>query len=172
MSSVKFSPKEKVQEQELSWTVVGEKKKAYTVPGQRKQTVIEAFPALGNSCNTKPTFGLNFLEKALNTVENDNKATVIQMEKKAEEERLKVSNTCTSSENTMFANNSHSNYLKKVNDREKNAWRQRRLYSSSDDEERKSYSTTPDEEEFFDDYSDEENDEAEVYNAGEFDRHT
>jgi len=167
MSTYKFTGK-KTQGNgrvtEVSWTTANDKAGAYLPPGQRKQTVEEAFPELkGNGLvSLKRSVAVPSESKPLSFADKL-KATV-----DAEKNSNSVGNTHIDNDD-MFVMPSRKTVV--LTDRE--MWQSRRLYPSSEEEDEKQAQLEEPEDDYdsFDDMSDGENDNTEVYDPSEYDRH-
>jgi hypothetical protein len=158
----KTQSKEKISE--VSWTTAGDKVGAYLPPGQRKQTVEEAFPELkGNGlvslkrstvpCESKP-LPLTFADKLKATTD-------------AEKNSMSVGNNVIE-DNDIFVMPSRKTVV--LTDREIRD--NRRLYPSSEEEnDKQGLQDEPEEDDSFEYISDGENDNLEVYDPSEYDRH-
>jgi hypothetical protein len=164
MSTYKFTGKKtQGKATEVSWATANDKVGAYLPPGQRKQTVEEAFPELKSGlvslkrsvavpCESKP---MSFADKLKATVD-------------AEKMSISVGNTLIDDDD-MFVMPSRKTVV--LSDRE--VWKSRRLYPSSEEEDEKQAQLEEPEDDYdsFDDMSDGENDNTEVYDPSEYDRH-
>jgi len=136
--------KKKTAETEVSWST--NKKESYLPPGQRKQTVEEAFPELKVRVEVKRSV-LNFVDKV--KAETDDKKPI----QNGPVERVNVIR--------VPQNRVISDY---------ELWQSRRLYPSSEEE---SVAVVEEPEEDYDSYEElsEGDDNVEVYDASEYDRH-
>lgn len=170
MSTYKFVGKREnnTNDKTIEPTWSNDKTKTYLPPGQRKQTTEEAFPELKYN-------GLTSLQlKTQSTEVEDEKNTTLnfadrlKLLSKNESEGINTSNSTIN--DTAGLVKLPPRKITFVSDHA--LWQSRRLYPSDKEEEDNKIIDEPEEDyNSFEDYSDVENDEHEVYDPSEYDRH-
>jgi hypothetical protein len=148
---------------EPAWS--NDKAKTYLPPGQRKQTTEEAFPELKYN-------GLASIKTQSDDVNEKNVSLNFA-------DRLKsISKNTTDGTNTKYSKSSDTVGLVMLPPRKTTfvsdhaLWQSRRLYPSDKEEEDNKLIDEPEDDyNSFDDFSDIENEEHEVYDPSEYDRH-
>ena len=189
MSAYKFTKTSERKPVEVSWSAKDNKSKSYLPPGQRKQTVEEAFPELikGDRISSKsylPPAQRNqlveedFPELSKNEViaRNEDRKTTTFVDKLKATIKNPIDKKKINYENSSIASEKNESIVplrKPVVKTDYEIWQSRRLYPSSEEEDDKqAINEEPeDDHDSYDAVSDNEYDDIEVYDPSEYDRH-